>query len=75
MDSFKNHKSFCALSTKGSVPRISKNIFKKVSQKVKISFSFWAMGCKKIPFLLFSKLFKWNIYSNNAGIYYMKYQI
>ena len=32
------HESFCILSMKGSVPRICKNIFKKVSQKNR---NFW----------------------------------
>ena len=35
--------SFCILSMKGSVPRISKNILKKVSQKVEICCLFLAM--------------------------------
>ena len=40
LDSFKKKNLFCILSTKGSVLRISKNIFKKVPQKSKNLFYF-----------------------------------
>ena len=55
MDSFKNHKSFCAFSTKNNKWKyIQEGVAK--SQNIFLILGY-AFGCKKIPFLLFSKLF------------------
>ena len=40
------HEFFCVLSMKGSMPRISKNISKKVSQKAKILFMLSKAKCQ-----------------------------
>ena len=59
--------SFCIILTKGSVPRIGKNIFKKVSQKIrnfllKIGYN---SGCN----IKYTWLLKVKYLLNGAGIF------